>query len=85
MRDHAHLFVDVVLSHALREGCQLALDVLTVLAPQCRSPEYLGARAVTGGAGRHTALRIARIEAVVVFVSMATPHRTRSPVVITST
>jgi hypothetical protein len=44
----------------LRESGQLAFDVLPVLAPQGRSPEFPDARAMTGGAGWHTALGITR-------------------------
>ena len=34
VRNHAHLFVDVVLPHALGEGREFALDVFGVLSPQ---------------------------------------------------
>src|SRR5271163_3828809 len=59
LRDHAHLFVDVVLSHALGEGGELALDVLGMLAAQRWRTELLGAGPVTSGARRNAALGIA--------------------------
>src|SRR5271169_4616577 len=52
MRNHTHLLVDVVLPHTLREGAELAFDVRDMLAAERRGAEFLGARAMTGGARR---------------------------------
>ena len=59
VRNQAHLFVDVVLPHALGESGELAFDVLCVLASQRRGSELLGAGAMTGGAGWDAAPGIA--------------------------
>src|SRR4029077_16201400 len=57
-RDRAHLFADVVLSHALSEGQQLAFDISGALLLQRRSAEFVTARTVTGRARRDAACRI---------------------------
>src|SRR5271167_2168662 len=57
--DHAHLFVNIVLPHVFGERCELAFDVLGMLAPQRRSSKLLRSRPVTGGAGWNPALRVA--------------------------
>src|SRR5271156_2534752 len=59
MGDHAHLFVDVVLPHVLGECRELAFQVLGMLTPQWRRPEFLSVWPMTGGAGWNAALRIA--------------------------
>ena len=58
-RNCAHLLVDVVLPHALGESRELAFDVGGMLALQRRGSELMGARAVTGCAGRDPASGIA--------------------------
>src|SRR5271166_1853582 len=58
VRNHPHLLVDVVLPHTLCEGGELAFEVRDVLAAQRRGAEFLGARAMTGGARRDPTLRI---------------------------
>src|SRR6266404_6378667 len=55
LRNHPHLFVDVVQAHAFGEGPELAFDVLAVLAVQRRRPKLLCIGAMTGGARRDPA------------------------------
>ncbi len=61
-RDDAHLFVDVVLARALRERCQLALDVSRVLTSQRRRPRFLSTGAMTRGARRNAPFGISDID-----------------------
>jgi hypothetical protein len=39
-RDRPHLLIDVVLPHALREGCELALDIGGVLPRNGGAPRF---------------------------------------------
>ncbi len=57
--NYAHLLVDIVAPHALRESCELALDVSGVLALQRWSSELVAARAMTGCAGWDPTLGVA--------------------------
>src|SRR5580692_4643010 len=59
VRDHAHLFVDIVPSSAFGEGRELFFNILGMLVPQRRSSELLGAGPVTSGAGGNAALGVA--------------------------
>lgn len=46
-RDRAHLFIDVVLANALREGRQLAFDIGGVLAGKRRGGDLVATWSVT--------------------------------------
>src|SRR6266404_2589240 len=58
VRNRAHLLVDVVVPHALREGRELTLDVRDVLTAERGRAEFLGTRSVTGRACRYPTLGI---------------------------
>jgi hypothetical protein len=57
--DRAHLLIDIVLAHALGKSRELAFNISGVLAPERRSAELVGAKAMTGCARWDFAPRIA--------------------------
>ena len=59
LRDHAHLFEDVILTYALSEGRELPLDVGGLLPLQGRRTEFVATGTMACRARRNAALRLA--------------------------